>query len=193
MAKFKPSKWNGRKRRKPVEPFAVLHCTAGKRATGIARFKAYFSRLDGRHACYHYLAEDNGLFVRLMHPGQWVAYHSRRGGNDGVGISGCYSVNDWVKGRKKDGWWAIAIMAAMADAVLDFEELCGVKIAREYRGPYYDLDRLCNDRRGFYGHTNIDPKRRSDPLWTDADWRFFLKKVLPAREAARQESRNNNG
>ena len=83
--RFKPRRWNGRRRTKPVEPFCTLHCTASARAAGIKRIAAYFGRLDGRYAAYHGLTEDDGDWAILMDPKIWKAYHSRRGGNDGVG------------------------------------------------------------------------------------------------------------
>ena len=184
MTRFKPSKWNGRKRRKPVEPFVVLHCTAGNRQRGIDRYTKYFERAT-RHACYHYLAEDDGSRRMLLNPADWVAYHSRNGGNKGIGIAGCYGY-EWVsRPSGPAGMWALAIMVAMADCVLDAEEATGLRIPRVKRTNWKRAKRSGNTA-GFWAHADTDPRRRSDPLWDDEDWKFFLEKVLPAREADRQ-------
>ena len=161
---FTPTRWNGRPRNRPLKPFFVFHTTESNSALNTI---AYFGRVK-RYAGYHTLVDDDDIF-HIMHPGEMRAYHATNGGNDGIGISMATRAHKFASGEL--GLAAFKFMKQAATAVLEIETELGITVPRVHPEVW---DRDANVS-GFYGHVDLDPGRRSDPGWDDADWTMFFQ------------------
>lgn len=176
---WKPSKWRGRKRRKPVEPFFVFHTSESRWSNESAEAvkKWWLGHFD--YGGYHYIFDNDSRFC-CGDPVEMRMYHSRRGGSDGIGIAASMKTAEWrtLDGRMK--WW---IRKQFSECVLDAEEKLGVKVEREHHSASdYNKMRKAGTRRGFFGHAETDPTRRTDPGWSEGDWRRFFKTLKQTEE-----------
>lgn len=169
-----PTKWYP-SRRSPVQG-VVVHCTASiedldgapdHSAEATARYCANTDRAVSWHAgC------DTDSVIRLL-PSSYTAFHCRDNNSNTLGLEISKRHTDW---RTMDPTWIRATLTNAAVAVRPW--------VAEYRIPARKVTRYEWDAgaRGFIGHWELDPSRRSDPglvRGTDTfPWATFLARVL---------------
>ena len=187
LHRMEGNKWNGRRRypHEKFEPFCVLHSTESASAGSTARYFANLTKTNptrlaqnqkARYAGYHHVFDLTEAY-NYGSPKTLRAYGAVAGGNDGFHLSGAYFVRDWAK-SDTDLW-----LARFVSELEDCEEEHGFRIDRIYSGDYgkgeaYKQDRASNTRKGFYFHSDIQPRNRSDPGWKPQHVEQFLSMLL---------------
>ena len=135
----------------------------------------YFKRMNGRFAGYHTIV-DPGRIYHLANPAEWRMFHSRNGGNDGIGLSMATHAKHFR--AKSLGLKGLGFLATAAQAVLEIEDLLGICVDRIHPDKWDQ-----NAAGGFYSHADVDPTHRSDPGWGPEEYDLFFQALRDAEVA----------
>lgn len=126
-------------------------------AEAVARYLAGTNRDASCHECV-----DTDSFVRML-PDDYVAWHAKGANSTGWGLEICTQAAKWsaLPAEYRDRLYRASAARARRAAL----EL-GIPMVKTTPG----------GSAGFFGHTEIDPSRRSDP-GKDFDWDYFLSLV----------------
>ncbi len=169
--------WGQPQRRTPAPQIIVVHTAENlpdftppdTGAESIARYFATTSRPVSTQS-----VTDSDSTIRLL-PDEAVAYQVRNYNTISWGIEIATQAAKW---RDIPAWHREALMRRAAAEC--------ARVATRYDIPVTFLTRAQVDAgvRGFTGHTNLDPTRRTDPGFTPAQWQQFLTYVHEAKGAA---------